>query len=298
MRGWHVRPYNWEFSTGVQHEIVPRVGSGVRLLPPHLRQLPVTDNRATAPSDYDAFSITAPSDPRLPVAAATSSAELYDLNPAKVGQVDNYVTFASDYGKQTEHWNGLDLTVNARPRDGVLLQGGVSTGRASFDGASMRANCPSSAGRRTTRHGHRLHEPVQPVLQRRRELADASEVSRHLPVPKIDVQFAGTFQSMPGWPICALQRAQLAQHCRSAGRSRAARPTRRSTCLQPGTTYNDRANQIDLRFSKLFRFGAQPGDGEPRHLQRAQRQPGAVAEQQLSVPGCRRRRSWMRGCSR
>ena len=41
---------------------------------------------------------------------------------------DNYTTFASDFGKQTEHWNGVDVSVNARLQNGVMLQGGVSTG--------------------------------------------------------------------------------------------------------------------------------------------------------------------------
>ena len=74
---------------------------------------------------------------------------LYDLNPNRVGQVDNFVTFASNYGKQIEHWNGVDFTVNARPGNGVLLQGGVSTGRTSTDNCEVRAQVTESAGRST-----------------------------------------------------------------------------------------------------------------------------------------------------
>ena len=40
---------------------------------------------------------------------------LFDLNPSRVGQVSNLVTFADNFGKQIEHWNGVDVTVNARP---------------------------------------------------------------------------------------------------------------------------------------------------------------------------------------
>jgi hypothetical protein len=42
--------------------------------------------------------------------------------------VDNYYTFASDYGDVTNYWHGVDLTVNARMRSGLTLQGGFSTG--------------------------------------------------------------------------------------------------------------------------------------------------------------------------
>ena len=36
----------------------------------------------------------------------------------------------------------MDVTVNARPRQGVLLQGGVSTGRTSTDNCVIREQVP------------------------------------------------------------------------------------------------------------------------------------------------------------
>ena len=44
--------------------------------------------------------------------------------PGKVGRSTTITTFADNYGKQIEHWNGFDFTINARPGDGVMLQGG------------------------------------------------------------------------------------------------------------------------------------------------------------------------------
>mgnify|MGYP003694457365 CR=1 FL=1 len=82
----------------------------------------VTDNRAVVASDFSSYSVTALKRlPPRPMAAATRSVGLYDLN--KLGQVDNFVTFADNYGKFVEHWNGVDVTVNARLQRGVILQG-------------------------------------------------------------------------------------------------------------------------------------------------------------------------------
>ena len=41
-----------------------------------------------------------------------------------------------------DHWNGVDVTINARPRAGMLLQGGLSTGRRSTDNCEVAEKVP------------------------------------------------------------------------------------------------------------------------------------------------------------
>jgi hypothetical protein len=47
------------------------------------------------------------------------------------------VTLSRKYGKQEYSWNGVDATVNARPRPGMFFQGGVSTGKRVEDNCDV-----------------------------------------------------------------------------------------------------------------------------------------------------------------
>ena len=108
-----------------------------RLLPPLVRQLHGHRQPRRGGQRLHPFSVTAPSTPGCPAAAATTLGGLYNLNPNKVGAVNNYITYADNYGKQIEHWNGVDVTVNARLPPRPDLQGGLSTGRTSTDSCAI-----------------------------------------------------------------------------------------------------------------------------------------------------------------
>ena len=239
--GWGVRPDSWEFSASVQHEVVSRVSVNVGYFRRWYGNFTVTDNLAVAPTDYSPFSVTAPIDPRLPDGGGSLITGLNDLNPNKAGQVNNYFTLASDYGTQLEHWNGIDVTVNARPGRGTLLQGGLSTGR------TMTDNCDVVA---------KIDNPSTRFCHVETSFLTQVKFLGSYNVPKADVQVSGTFQSIPGPQILATYVATNAQVAPSLGRSLSGNAQNVSVALvEPGTMYGDRLNQVDLRVGKILKFG-------------------------------------------
>ena len=67
---------------------------------------------------------------------------LYNLVPTKVGQVNELAQSANILAKQIENWQGVDVNVVARLRNGITVQGGTSTGRRLQDACAERAALP------------------------------------------------------------------------------------------------------------------------------------------------------------
>jgi hypothetical protein len=167
--------------------------------------------------------------------------DLNDLNPNKAGQVDNYFTLASNYGHQYEHWNGVDFTVNARPGHGTLLQGGVSTGRATTD------NCDVVG---------KVDNPSQRFCHVETKFLRQVKFLGSYTVPRADVQVTGTVQSIPGPQIAATYVVSNPLVVPSLGRSLSGNAANVSVVLrEPGTLYGDRLNQVDLRIGKILKVG-------------------------------------------
>ena len=141
INGWGNRPWNSEFSASIQQELAPRLAMDFGYFRRWYGNFTIVDNRAVGPTDFTTYSITAPVDSRLQQSGQVIGG-LYEVNANKVGAVDNLTTFADNYGKQIEHWNGFDLTINARPGNGIVLQGGISTGRTSTDNCDLRTKLP------------------------------------------------------------------------------------------------------------------------------------------------------------
>src|SRR5207247_650644 len=131
--GFGNRPYQWETSAGIQHEVFQRVSVNVSYFRRSYSNFFVTDNLAVNPGDFDSYCITAPVDPRLPGGGGNEICGLFDVKPSKFGAVDNFQTRGSNYGKQTETRQDVDVTMNLRLQKGALLQGGLSTGHTLTD---------------------------------------------------------------------------------------------------------------------------------------------------------------------
>src|SRR5206468_1649467 len=82
---------------------------------------------------FDPYCITAPSDAKLPGGGGYQVCGLYDVAPAKFGQVNTAVTQASNFGKQKLVNDFFNVSVNARLGSGLQIGGGVDTGRTVSD---------------------------------------------------------------------------------------------------------------------------------------------------------------------
>jgi hypothetical protein len=241
--GFGNRPYNWEFSTGVQQQLTPGVSLDVSYFRRIYGNFTATDNRAVNSASYDSFCIPAPLDPRLEGGGGYQVCDLFNLKPAAVGLVDNYTTMASNFGQRIEHWNGVDMTVQARLPNGLRLQGGVSTGRTSEDSCEIRAALPETAVLNRFCH-------VDTNL-----LTQVKGLASYV-LPKVDIQLAATLQSLAGPNILANYIATNAVVIPSLGRPLSGGAANVTVNVQePGTYYGDRMNQVDLRMGKLFRVG-------------------------------------------
>jgi hypothetical protein len=242
LRGWGQRNYNWEFSSGVQQRLGERISAEVSYFRRWFGNFTVTDNLATAPSDYSLYSIAAPLDSRLPGGGAYTIGGLYDLNPAKFGvPAQNYVTLSDRYGTQIEHWNGFDVNLSARPGGGLLFQGGVSTGRTTTDNCDVVTKLDNPSP---------LYCHVDTLF-----LTQVKALGSYL-VPRAQVQISGTFQSIPGPPILATYTAPNAVIAPSLGRNLSGNATNATVNLvSPGTMYGERLNQVDLRIGKVLTYG-------------------------------------------
>ncbi len=253
-QGWGKRPYNWEYSASVQRELLPRVSVEVGYFRRMFYNQTVTDNQDISPADFDQFCITAPTDTRLGSVSGSQVCGLYDIKPAKAALTGNQlVTFAKNFaGETSQTYDGVDVTVNARPTGRLFLQAGFTTGR------TVTKNCALVDNPQT----QRFCEFNQPFLGNYR-------VSGGYTFPW-QVQVSGVFQSLPpdvqipqgsaspGVAIYTLSAANAAAARSTLGRPIAALSGSISVPLIDPSTYTafgDRINQVDLRVTKGIRVG-------------------------------------------
>jgi hypothetical protein len=260
--GFGERPANWEFSTSIQRELRQGVSATVGYFRRVYTNFEVQENRAVGANNVDYFSVTAPLDARLPGGGGQRIDGIPDLKPSVVGLIDNNTLRTDHFGKRIQHWNGIDVTIDARMQK-ILLQGGISVGKTSVDECDLaRARpevlflvrdqrVPTSYCRNTSvssiTGGSALGGSTTPFQTQVKLLG-----SYTLPY---DVQVAATLQSFPGPERRAEYVFSNADVEASLGRPLSATRTVRVNLIPPGTVFGDRINQLDLRFAKNLRLG-------------------------------------------
>jgi hypothetical protein len=143
LAGWNVHEFSWDLGASIQQQLAPRVSVNVGYVRRTWGNLTVTDNRAVTATDFDKFTVTAPNDSRLP-GGGNYGVTVFDVQSTKFGQTDNLVTFAKNYGDQTERYNGVDVNVDARLFHGIMVVGGLTTGRKSTNNCDIITKLPEA----------------------------------------------------------------------------------------------------------------------------------------------------------
>jgi hypothetical protein len=262
LRGWGIRPWDWQFGASIQHEVLPRTSVEVGYHRRWFGNFIVTDNRAVGPRDFDQFTITAPQHPLLP---GGGGYQLTYYDPRSNAQ-DNYVTFETDYGPaRTQYWHGVDVNINTRMRNGLMFQGGTSTGRGVRDYCAVAAQLPElfntlvAGARQPTQYC----SVTEPWLTQFRGTASYT-------IPKIDVLLSTGVQLKPGTlgiggnesatngnslsSNVPTSNAVIAQSLGRLPTGQLATSNTTLNVLLPAQLYGDRVNQVDVRVAKILKF--------------------------------------------
>lgn len=245
--GWGVRPGDWQFGVSVQQQVMPRVSIEVGYNRRWwLNNETVVDNVLNTNQDFGTFSIVAPVDIRLPNGGGQTISGLYNINPGVASLTNNVTALAATYGGQSTVTNGMLFNISARPRSGLVFQGGMATGVTRNESCSVRALLPETAA-------------VNPYCDTSTGFVTRYTGLGSYTLPKVDVLISGTFRSDQGGQLAAnlvvpgTAGTPLAQ---SLGRPLSlAAPNVTVNLVEPGTLYGDRVNEVDLRLAKILRFG-------------------------------------------
>ncbi|MBI4887760.1 MAG: hypothetical protein HY824_11755 [Acidobacteria bacterium] len=260
----------------LQRELRPGVALNLGYFRTWYGNFQVNDNAATTAADYDPFCVTLPAtDPRLP-GAGQQRCGFFDIKPSLFGRVDNLRTLASNYGRRTEVYNGVDVTMTARFAQGAQFSGGLSMGRTVSDACDLAAKLPealfgtdaafngTSAGTAALLTGvagswsSMLACKVTPPWS----AGTQAKFMLVYPLPW-DLQFSAIYQNFTGVPVTATWAVNNGIIANSLGRDLSACGTNcvptsafgNVELISPGTTYEDRQQSVDLRFTRVFRVG-------------------------------------------
>ena len=234
--GRGTRGYNWESMVGFQHQLLASMSVEASYHRRTFGNFRVTDNLKVTSANYAEFCVTAPVDSRLPNSGQPICG-LFDGDPLLFGQSDNVVTNASNFGKQTRVFDGVDLHAAMRFGRGISVQGGASIGRTKTS-ACFVVDSP----------GDLRFCDIQPPFQTQIKLAAV------YPLPWWGLQTSVAYQGLPGPQITASWAAP-ASAVTGLGRPLAGGVRTVAVALvEPGTMFGERLDQLDFRVAKNFKF--------------------------------------------
>ena len=280
LEGWDKRQYEWQFSLGVQHQILSRLSGEVTYNRRTKHNVTVTDligsgcdlystteggtvDAAACMQDllnykspfYDFYSIRAPQDPRLPggggyLVEGFATQKIGVTVP--VSQL-NAVTIAPD-GSTFDNWAGVDTNFVYRGPRGLRVSGGTSTGRRDTANCGLLLSDPPT--------GQILREGRERSCDRLRPWQTNLRGTASYTIPWVDVLVSSAFSVRPGGQINAQYTVDIAQDLiwGPNSQNRAGTTfvnnanTTVSQALLSDDTFGERITLIDMKIAKNVRF--------------------------------------------
>ena len=248
LNGWNGhREYNWDLSLELQQEL----GDGLSLTAGFYQNTGgysesrdnkqrVTDNLAVTPADFDPYCVTAPVDSRLPDGGGNEICGLYNINPAKFGQVELLNTLREPFGDDKRLNQFFGVTFDYRLANGMRIGGGVDTGR-SIDDRCFVVDSPQDL----------LHCRIETPWGAQTQF----KLNGTIPLP-YDVNVSGTYQNLSGADIEGTFSVLNADIKDSLGRDLSGGARSATVPLfAPQTVFLDRLDRLDIRISKVIQVG-------------------------------------------
>ena len=278
LEGWGKRPYNWQNSVSIQHELFPGWSLEVGWFRTAYGNFRVADNLNIGPEHFSEFSIVAAEDPRLGPFSGATIGGLYTITPE--GQAlgsSSMVTLAKNIpggDAMRQVFNGMDVNFTGRFDNGIFLGGGFSTGSTAFN------ECFVVDNPMRMRPGYcDVAEPWAASTQ--------LKFNGAVPLP-YDTEFSFVFQNLAGLPWESVYRAGASPAERAAIEAQIGHPMvvgaetiqlfpsgvgigdltgiggTAPTSVTRGSDvffftgsqfYEPRLTQLDIRFTKILNFG-------------------------------------------
>jgi hypothetical protein len=264
LSGWGVfgtgtRPSDYQTTVSVQQQVVPRVSADFSFTHRTFHGFFVTDDlNRDVNTAYETFTLTAPNDPRLPNAGQPIT--FYTVKGAANVAPQRVLRPETFYGPERDsHWDGFDVSVNARLRTGLTLQAGTTTGHAIVDTCATASKFNNTASLNVSPSGEspdpRGCRNVDPWQTQLRGLASYT-------IPKVDVLVSAVLRSQPPLQLTATWQVPNSVIAAALGHLPAGATATGVTnlWLLPTADANklfadERRTQVDMRFAKVLRFG-------------------------------------------
>jgi hypothetical protein len=248
LSGMGVRSHDYQTEITLQQEVLPRVSAEVSYIHRTFHGFRVTNDLNRDPrTDWLNYTINAPSDPRLP-GGGNYPIQVYIANTTAAAR--NFLTSESTYGEggreRESFYDGVNVNVNARMRNGLFVSLGTQTGRRVDDECHVVINYGNPNPRDC-----RSFDPWQTTI---RGLGSYT-------IPKVDVLVSATLRSQPpvalgaDWVVPNTVIRGLLGGVTPPGFNVNGNTTIDLTDSEHRLFADNRRTQVDMRFAKVLRFG-------------------------------------------